>query len=241
MIALGGSANGGAPGHTWLLDLDPLEVGVRIDVLPGSARNLVPPRSRGNLPVALFGSSEMPVASLDLSSLTLSGATVAASPHGSFQASTKDVDGDGIMDLVVHFDREGIVLEPGASVLRLAGHLTSGIPVHGADLVHLPAGPLHASRTESEVPESPRPLALAVMTSRATDIEATVDVPAAGPARLELFDLGGRRIASVDVAPTAAGARRFTLARAGALASGIYFVRLAHGSGAVVRRVAVLH
>jgi hypothetical protein len=64
-------------------------------------------------------------------------------------------------------------------------------------------------------------------------------VPTNAPARLELLDLAGRRIASRDASGPEAGERRATLSP-GALRSGLYWVRLSQGDRRVVKSAAVV-
>jgi hypothetical protein len=59
-----------------------------------------------------------------------------------------------------------------------------------------------------------------------------------GPARLELFDLAGRRLRSLDVGSLGPGPHLLDLGRSGPLAPGIYVVRLAQGDRA--RRAAAV-
>jgi hypothetical protein len=61
-------------------------------------------------------------------------------------------------------------------------------------------------------------------------------VALAGPARFELFDLAGRRIASHALG---AGTREITLAGTSALPSGLYFGRLVAGADAIAGKVIV--
>lgn len=62
-------------------------------------------------------------------------------------------------------------------------------------------------------------------------------LPDARPARLELLDLAGRRLAAREVA--GAGAHQERLGEPGALAPGVYVVRLSHGGAVRTARVAV--
>lgn len=244
MIIVGGSASYGQTGRTWILDLNQRAVSARIDVLPGSLRNPVASGGRGRLPVTVFGSAQMPVSSLELSSLTLAGAPVSTLPHDRLQAHTEDADNDGITDLLLHFDREALALNPADALLHLTGYLANGIPVRGSDRVLVQPAVRQAYSVETQSGSGragSQGLALKVASSQAADIEVTFAVPAAGHGLLELFDLGGRRVTSLDVAPTEAGEARLQLARHGVLPSGIYFVRLVHVSGSLVQRVAVLH
>jgi hypothetical protein len=74
---------------------------------------------------------------------------------------------------------------------------------------------------------------------------ATVEfvLPEAGEARLELFDLGGRRVATLAEGPFRAGMHRVRWdgqGEAGALPAGLYFVRLLSGGQARSQAVPLL-
>ena len=62
-------------------------------------------------------------------------------------------------------------------------------------------------------------------------------LPDAAPARLELFDLRGRRCASREVGALGAGRHTITLGEANALVPGVYFARLQRGGASQVQRV----
>jgi len=68
-------------------------------------------------------------------------------------------------------------------------------------------------------------------------------LPAAGPARLEVYDVRGGRVATLTNSPSTAGWHGMTWNgkddRGQAVASGIYLLRLTTRNGAVVRKVAV--
>jgi hypothetical protein len=65
-------------------------------------------------------------------------------------------------------------------------------------------------------------------------------LPAAGTATLEAFDIAGRRVARVRGDGLVAGTHSLRLAEAGALRSGIYFLRLSQGAGIARSRAIVL-
>ncbi len=67
------------------------------------------------------------------------------------------------------------------------------------------------------------------------------ELPSERVARLELFDLAGRRLQSREVGSLGAGRHVVDLAGTGRrLASGVYFLRLAQGERTAVRRVVVI-
>ena len=65
-------------------------------------------------------------------------------------------------------------------------------------------------------------------------------LPNAAPARLELLDVAGRRVALRDVGPLGPGRHEVDLSVDRALAPGLYLVRLSQGAMRLVRRVSVL-
>lgn len=96
----------------------------------------------------------------------------------------------------------GVPIYSGGSVLALADPAALAVPGRGA------SGALRLT------------VGGATLAHRRT---LSVSWPAAGAAELELLDLSGRRVATLERGPVAAGARAYTL-ETGALASGVYFV-----------------
>ena len=64
-------------------------------------------------------------------------------------------------------------------------------------------------------------------------------VPSVAPARLELFDVAGRRLADRSFTPTAAGRNAIPLAEARGLHAGIYLVRVTQGGKRAVGRALI--
>ena len=73
----------------------------------------------------------------------------------------------------------------------------------------------------------------------AGDLEVAFTLPRAAGAHLELMDLAGRRVASRTLGSLPAGRASVTLARAGALPSGLYWLRLTSGNNSATRKVCV--
>jgi len=71
-------------------------------------------------------------------------------------------------------------------------------------------------------------------------LSVTFSLPVAAPARLELLDVSGRRVAAREVGTLGAGRHVVDLAPDHALAPGLYLVRLTQGPNLRVTRVAVL-
>jgi probable HAF family extracellular repeat protein len=91
---------------------------------------------------------------------------------------------------------------------------------------------------------TPRQLALAINgflpnPARAGDVSMSVSLPVAGDARVELFDVRGRRSASHDARGLAAGMQEIRLTEARSLAPGLYFVRLSQSGHSRISKLAI--
>jgi hypothetical protein len=93
-----------------------------------------------------------------------------------------------------------------------------------------------------DVPATGR--ALAFLGGRFRVLAGAIDVefslPGPGPARLEAFDVIGRRVASKDVDGIGPGNGAIRLAAAGELPPGVYFLRLSQGSVRAISRTLLL-
>jgi len=107
---------------------------VSIDVRPGSATNPVSLRIAGTLPVAVLSSATFDASLVDVSSVRLNGAEVARRANGTFMSSLEDVNGDGRLDLVVHFDVATLGLTTLTTSVTLYADLSDGRKVQGSDV-----------------------------------------------------------------------------------------------------------
>ncbi len=83
---------------------DPV-INVTIDIKPGSDPNSIRLGDTGSVPVAIFSTVKFDAASIDVSTLQLNSAFVRLVGGRNVLASIEDVNGDGLGDLVVQFDR----------------------------------------------------------------------------------------------------------------------------------------
>ena len=74
---------------------------------------------------------------------------------------------------------------------------------------------------------------------RGGSLRIQLSLPTLGPARVELLDLGGRRVASRDFVAIGAGRQTVELAAPRRMAPGLYFVRVAQGTASKAARVVV--
>jgi outer membrane protein assembly factor BamB len=110
---------------------------VSIDIKPGSETNPINLKSGGNVPVAIFGTSNFDVATIDPSTVTMAGAPVKLKKKGGLMASSEDVNDDGIDDLVVHFETAALQLSPTDTEAILEGETFNGIRIRGTDTVRI--------------------------------------------------------------------------------------------------------
>jgi choice-of-anchor B domain-containing protein len=91
---------------------------VAIDVLPGKAQNRVSKNKRGAIQVAILGSESFDVEQVDPLTLALGPEGAACLPPG--QPRTRDVDGDGFLDLLGLYPlaEAGLSAADGAACLR---------------------------------------------------------------------------------------------------------------------------
>ncbi len=102
---------------------------VAIDVKPGNASNTLNPAARGVVRVAVLGSADFDVASIDPASLAFGPG--AAAPKGRIRE--RDVDGDGFPDLGADYRQPEARLGAGAAEACLYWEIWDGTPYRGCD------------------------------------------------------------------------------------------------------------
>jgi hypothetical protein len=111
---------------------EPLPVG--IDIKPANSANLIQPFSRVLIPVALLGSARLDVRDVDLASVGF-GPERAPSVRAEGWPSTKDVNGDGRLDLATAHRTSAAGIALGDTQACLTGELKNGTPFEGCDAI----------------------------------------------------------------------------------------------------------
>jgi hypothetical protein len=120
------------------------DYGVLSDVQPGLSPNVLPYGVGGYLPVALLTTAEADAREIDPAVLTLgdergTDTPVARGRDGRPMSQLTDVDGDGDLDLLVHFDQTALErngdLTRVTTQLVLTGDLGDGRVARGSDRV----------------------------------------------------------------------------------------------------------
>jgi uncharacterized repeat protein (TIGR01451 family) len=107
------------------------DVPMPFDIKPKDRNNRVNLRARGVLPVAILGGPGYDVADIDWSSLRF-GPGEASPAHGP-AGHLEDVNGDGELDLVVHFDIQASALTATESQACVTGRFGNGRSFRGCD------------------------------------------------------------------------------------------------------------
>lgn len=100
---------------------------VSIDIKPGSSPNTINLGSNGTVAVAIFSSSTFDATTIDPLSVSLAGAAVRLRGRGTPQFSFDDVNGDGLLDMVVHVNTEALDLSENDTDAALTAFVV-GVP-----------------------------------------------------------------------------------------------------------------
>ena len=130
-------------GHRFRIDFIERVVGrtlfVDCDIKPGNGRNAINPMSRGVIPVAIFGSEGFQIEEIDLTTLVFGSADPATAY--AVRGLKKDVNADGLPDLLAHFRTEESGIALGDTRACLAGETFDGMPFEGCDVIRtIPRG-----------------------------------------------------------------------------------------------------
>lgn len=106
---------------------DPFEV--HIDITPGSNPNSINPRSRGVIPVAILTTEDFDATTVNPSIVLFGKTGTEASP---FHYAFEDVDGDGDIDIILHFRTQETGLVCGDTEAILTGETSNGQPIEGS-------------------------------------------------------------------------------------------------------------
>lgn len=127
----------GVAGLSTVVGLIPEAINVAMDIKPGDGENAINLKSRGSLPVAILGTSSFDVHDIDVSFIRVAGAPVRMKPNGQPMISFEDVDGDGLLDLVVQIDITQLELTSSDTEAKLTARTKNGVSIIGHDSIRL--------------------------------------------------------------------------------------------------------
>ena len=114
------------------LAVGPSAIPVEIDIKPGSEPNSINPRSRGKIPVAILTTDTFDASTVD-PSMVLFGAS--GSEGAPVQSALEDVDGDGDIDMILHFKTQETGIQYGDTSASLTGGTTDGQIIQGSNCI----------------------------------------------------------------------------------------------------------
>lgn len=137
MIVFGGTveaSSGTLANDVWVLtDANGIsEIKVSIDIHPGSATNPINLRSKGRIPVAILKTPAFDPLDIDLSTVRF-GRT--GSEAAALQFSAEDVNADGLVDMILHFETQDTGLVCLDTSATLTGQTQGRQPIIGSDAV----------------------------------------------------------------------------------------------------------
>ena len=121
------------------MSVTPSVSSVAIDVKPGSDPNSINPRAKGVIPVGIFTTSTADGDPLDFDAWEVDPSTLVFGPGGAGIAHAtghaEDVDGDGDLDMVVHFKVQDSGIVCGDIEATLTGATLGGESIEGGDTI----------------------------------------------------------------------------------------------------------
>ncbi|MBN2294874.1 MAG: PEP-CTERM sorting domain-containing protein [Pirellulales bacterium] len=128
---------GDLAGYT-MLTVDNFATEVSIDIKPGSDPNSINLGSNGNIPVVIFSTDDFDASTIDPATIMLADAGVKEhGQNGDLKFSFKDVNSDGLDDLFIHIDTEGLVLSNDDVEAQLTAETFDGLSIFGTDAIRL--------------------------------------------------------------------------------------------------------
>ena len=101
-----------------------------IDIKPGSFPNSINLNNNGNVPVAILGSQNFDVSTINTNTISFAGTEES-------KYSIQDVNGDSIVDMVCHFDTQNLNLNMGDTSATLTAQTLSGDAFSASDSVRI--------------------------------------------------------------------------------------------------------
>lgn len=205
---------------------------ILVDIKPGSSTNVVNFKNKGVIPVAVLTSTSFDATMLDVTSLRF-GPGSAVEAHG--KGHVEDVDFDGDLDLMLHFDTQASGLTNSDVSATLIGTTQSGVPVAGSDVLNV--GKLRKDAMESEVGPTDFSLDQNFPNPFNPTTTITFTVPEVGHARMVVVNSIGQQVTTLFDGMVNDGKRYYVTFDAKELSSGIYTYRLSFNGKSFSKRM----
>ena len=106
---------------------------VSIDIKPGSLSNSINPRIPGRIPVAVLTTGTFDAATVDPATVRFGPTGTEAAP---VQSALQDVDGDGDVDMILHFSAQVTGIQCGATSAFLTAQTMGAQAIQGSDSIN---------------------------------------------------------------------------------------------------------
>lgn len=119
----------------WLTELSavPQSVQVVIDIKPGIFQNSINPKSQGKIPVAILTTNGFDATTVKPDTVLFGKTMLEAAP---VYSAIEDVDSDGDIDMILHFNTKETGIQCGDTSASLKGQTISGLPIQGSDFIN---------------------------------------------------------------------------------------------------------
>jgi serine protease len=105
---------------------------VAIDIYPGTFPNSLNPRAKGVIPVAILTTDIFNASNLDSATVRFGASGTEAPP---VQSALADVDGDGRIDMILHFQLQATAIQCGRTTAFLTGQTFDGGAIEASDSI----------------------------------------------------------------------------------------------------------
>jgi hypothetical protein len=114
------------------VEVEPRALTVLIDIKPGDSTNPINLKNKGVIPVAIISTSTFDATTVDRASVTFG-------PIGakSVSSSLENVNGDGLLDLVLHFRTQQTGIHANDVQACLTGQTGTGMSIQGCDSIRI--------------------------------------------------------------------------------------------------------
>lgn len=120
-----------------VVGLIPEALSVGVDIKPGDSPNTINLKSRGVLPVAILSTSTFDASTVAPETVVLAGAHVRLKGNGDPAISLEDVNGDGLLDLILQFDTQSLEITSSDTQANLTGRTRDGLKIVGHDEIKI--------------------------------------------------------------------------------------------------------
>ncbi|MFL6277629.1 MAG: HYR domain-containing protein [Blastocatellia bacterium] len=132
-------------------------VQVGVQLLPAATRNGKHSKLVNEVQLAIMSTPDFDAAEVDLASIVFAGAMVSTDAAGNFKARLTDVDGDGLVDLVVTLARSALQVGPEPTKVTFNAQTKSGRSLVGGECARASGEPCGGSIINRQVETDSRP------------------------------------------------------------------------------------